>query len=151
MHFNVILPFTPMSSSGLFPSDFPTKVLCVFLFLMWNRTFPVQIPRPAILRRCTTLSVAVLCYGYSIAAGRLTVFCLLLHLALKSPNNIAISSFCALSDHKHRCSKTKQGADLTFLQPEISQKLPENTLRLHYKDQSTNAVWKYWIPSLITT
>jgi hypothetical protein len=92
MHFNVILPFTPMSSNGLFPSDFPTKVLYAFLFLIWNRTFPVQIRRPAILSPCT-LSVPVLLSGFTIAAGGLTVFCLLPYLALQSSNNIAIISF----------------------------------------------------------
>jgi hypothetical protein len=64
----------------------------------------------------------------SIAAGGLTVFCLLPYLALKSPNNIAISSFCTHSDHKHRCSKTKRSADLTF----CSLSLVKNPHKTHF-------------------
>jgi hypothetical protein len=91
MHFNVILPFTPMSSSGLFPSDFPTKVLYAFLFLIWNRTFPVQIPRPANLRRCT-LSVPVLLCGCSVWPSSVTFLTLHWNLLTTLPSALFVPS-----------------------------------------------------------
>ena len=43
IHFNMVLPSTPGSSRWLFPSDFPTKILCVPLLSPLRATYPAHL------------------------------------------------------------------------------------------------------------
>jgi hypothetical protein len=43
IHFNIIHPPTQYLPSGLFPSGFPTNILCSFLFILFRATCPAHL------------------------------------------------------------------------------------------------------------